>query len=140
MAIIDVDNIGVDGADALVKGTGPFMAPEILRDEKLPSTVSDLHSLAVLLFYLFVHGHPLLGVRADSAYAWDDGAHISETELLVHNFGLKPLFVFDPDDGRTRGHRVTLWPPGGPSTRSSSAGCSRVPSRPDCTTPPCRGG
>jgi eukaryotic-like serine/threonine-protein kinase len=98
VAIIDVDNIGVDGADALVKGTGPFMAPEILRDEKLPSTVSDLHSLAVLLFYLFVHGHPLLGVRADSAYAWDDGAHISDTELLVHNFGLKPLFVFDPDD------------------------------------------
>ncbi|MBV9205766.1 MAG: hypothetical protein JO037_10285 [Actinobacteria bacterium] len=97
VAIIDVDNIGVDGADALVKGTGPFMAPEILRDETLPSTVSDLHSLAVLLFYLFVHGHPLLGSRTDASYAWD-GAHISETELLVRNFGVNPLFVFHPDD------------------------------------------
>jgi len=97
VAIIDVDNIGVDGANALVRGTGPFMAPEILRDETLPSTVTDLHSLAVLLFYLYMHGHPLLGARADSSYAWD-GAHISETELLVHNLGFNPLFVFDPDD------------------------------------------
>lgn len=30
-AIIDVDNVGVDGGSALVKGTGPFMAPELLR-------------------------------------------------------------------------------------------------------------
>ena len=97
VAIIDTDNIGVDGAQALVKGTGPFMAPEIMRDETLPSTASDLHSLAVLLFYLFMHGHPLLGSRADSSYAWD-GGHISETELLLNNFGLNPVFVFDPDD------------------------------------------
>jgi eukaryotic-like serine/threonine-protein kinase len=97
VAIIDTDNISANEADALVKGTGPFMAPEIMRDETLPSTASDLHSLAVLLFYLFMHGHPLLGSRADSSYAWD-GAHISETELLVYNFGLNPIFVFDPDD------------------------------------------
>ena len=63
VAIIDNDNVGIDGADFLVKGTGRFMAPEILRDEALPSTVTDLHSLAVLLFYLFMHGHPLLGAR-----------------------------------------------------------------------------
>ena len=97
VAIIDVDNIGIDGASAVVKGTGLFMAPEILRDEALPSTVTDLHSLAVLLFYLFMHGHPLLGSRADASYGWD-GAHISETELLVRNLGVNPLFVFDPAD------------------------------------------
>lgn len=97
VAIIDVDNIGVDGAPSLVKGTGPFMAPEILRDETLPSTVTDLHSLAVLLFYLFMHGHPLLGSRADSSYGWS-GGFVSEAELLVRNFGVSPLFVFDPDD------------------------------------------
>ena len=45
-AIIDVDNVGVDGGNALVKGTGPFMAPELLRDEAFPSTVTDLHSQA----------------------------------------------------------------------------------------------
>ncbi len=98
VAIIDVNNVGVDGAFTLVKGTGPFMAPEILRNEALPSTVTDLHSLAVMLFYLLMHGHPLLGIRADASYTWENGGHISETELMVRNFGVHPLFIFDPDD------------------------------------------
>lgn len=113
VAVIDVDNVGVDGAPALVKGTGPFMAPEILRDEALPSTVTDLHSLAVLLFYLFMHGHPLMGARADSSYSWD-GAHVSETELLVRNFGLNPLFVFDPENPSNSplpGDQMNVWWP-----------------------------
>ena len=111
-AIIDVDNIGVDGTEALVKGTGPFMAPEILRDEAVPSTVTDLHSLAVLLFYLLMHGHPLLGIRADASYTWDHDRHMSETEVLVRNFGIEPVFVFDPDDPSNRplpGDRVVIW-------------------------------
>jgi serine/threonine protein kinase len=112
VAILDVDNVGVDGGPVQVKGTGPFMAPEILRDEALPSTVTDLHSLAVLLFYLLMHGHPLLGIRADASYTWDRGGVRSETELLVRNFGLKPVFVFDPGDPSNRplpGDRVVTW-------------------------------
>ncbi len=111
-AIIDVDNVGVDGSKAMVKGTGPFMAPEILRDEALPSTATDLHSLAVLLFYLLMHGHPLLGVRADASYTWDQDKRLSETELLVRNFGVRPLFIFDPDDRSNRpldGDPVVRW-------------------------------
>jgi eukaryotic-like serine/threonine-protein kinase len=114
VAIIDNDNVGVDGDPTLVKGTGPFMAPEILRDEALPSTATDLHSLAVLLFYLLMHGHPLLGIRADASYTWDHGGHISETELLVRNFGVHPLFIFDPDDrsnGPLPGDSVAAWWP-----------------------------
>jgi eukaryotic-like serine/threonine-protein kinase len=114
VAIIDVDNVGVDGAFTLVKGTGPFMAPEILRNEALPSTVTDLHSLAVMLFYLLVHGHPLLGQRADASYTWEDGGHVSETELLVRNFGARPLFIFDPDDRSNApvpGDSVAAWWP-----------------------------
>ena len=113
-AIIDVDNVGVDGGNALVKGTGPFMAPELLRDEALPSTVTDLHSLAVLLFYLLMHGHPLFGVRADASYSWERGAHRSETELLLHNFGIEPVFIFDPDDPSNRpvpGDKALTWWP-----------------------------
>jgi eukaryotic-like serine/threonine-protein kinase len=112
VAIIDNDNVGTDGGDVFVKGTGPFMAPEILRDEALPSTVTDLHSLAVLLFYLFVHGHPLLGARADSMYTWESGGHVSESELMVRNLGERPLFVFDPDDASNRpvpGDRMLIW-------------------------------
>jgi serine/threonine protein kinase len=102
VAIIDVDNVGVDNDIVQVKGTGPFMAPEILRDEALPSTVTDLHSLAVLLFYLMMHGHPLLGIRTDASYTWDDGLRRSESELLVRNFGTEPLFVFNPGDPSNR--------------------------------------
>ena len=111
-AIIDVDNVGVDGGPVQVKGTGPFMAPEILRDEALPSTVTDLHSLAVLLFYLLMHGHPLLGLRADASYNWDPGHQRSETELLVRNLGIEPLFIFDLDDPSNRplpGDGVVNW-------------------------------
>jgi serine/threonine protein kinase len=114
VAIIDVDNVGVDGAFTLVKGTGPFMAPEIVRNEALPSTVTDLHSLAVMLFYLLMHGHPLLGMRADAAYTWEHGGHISETDLMVRNFGVHPLFIFDPVDrsnGPVPGDSVTAWWP-----------------------------
>jgi eukaryotic-like serine/threonine-protein kinase len=111
-AIIDVDNVGVDGGPVQVKGTGPFMAPEILRDEALPSMVTDLHSLAVLLFYLLMHGHPLLGMRADASYTWEGAGHLSETSLLVRNFGEEPLFIFDPHDPSNRpipGDRVVTW-------------------------------
>jgi serine/threonine protein kinase len=114
VAIIDVDNVGVDGAFTLVKGTGPFMAPEILRNEALPSTVTDLHSLAVMLFYLLMHGHPLLGLRADASYTWEHGGHLSETDLMVRNFGVHPLFIFDPDDrsnGPVPGDSVAAWWP-----------------------------
>ena len=113
-AIIDVDNVGVDGGSALVKGTGPFMAPELLRDEALPSTVTDLHSLAVLLFYLLMHGHPLFGVRADASCSWEHGARRSETELLLRNFGIEPVFIFDPDDPSNRpvsGDKALTWWP-----------------------------
>jgi serine/threonine protein kinase len=112
VAIIDNDNVGIDGADSLVKGTGPFMAPEILRDEALPSTVTDLHSLAVLLFYLFMHGHPLLGARADQSYTWDGAGHVSDAEVMLHNIGRRPLFIFDPDDSSNPpvpGDRTALW-------------------------------
>jgi DNA-binding helix-hairpin-helix protein with protein kinase domain len=114
VAIIDVDNVGVDSEPTLVKGTGPFMAPEILRNEAMPSTVTDLHSLAVMLFYLLMHGHPLLGQRADASYTWEQGRHISETELMVQNFGVHPLFIFDPDDrsnGPMPGESTAAWWP-----------------------------
>ncbi len=111
VAIIDVDNIGTDGGQALVKGTGPFMAPEVLRDEALPSTVTDLHSLAVFLFYMLMHAHPLEGTRTDASYHWN-GDRPPDADLTVHNFGSAPLFAFDPDDPANRplpGDPVNLW-------------------------------
>ncbi len=89
--ICDNDNVGVDGLAGSVLGVPYFMAPEVLRGEALPSRRTDLHSLAVMLFYLFMVGHPLDGRLADRYDCFDDEARISL-------FGRHPLFVFDPDD------------------------------------------
>ena len=67
------------------------MAPEIVRREAAPSTATDLYSLSVLLFYLLMVGHPLVGRRELEFETWDDHA---ESVL----FGREPMFVFDPDD------------------------------------------
>jgi DNA-binding helix-hairpin-helix protein with protein kinase domain len=92
--ICDVDNVGVDGATgSTVRGTPYFMAPEIVRGEAMPSTGTDLFSLAVLLFYAFLLGHPLEGARALSHQVWD-------VDAMTDAFGAHPTFVFDPaDDG-----------------------------------------
>lgn len=95
VAIIDNDNVGTDHAEVFVWGTSGFMAPEVVRREKFPTGHTDLHSLAVLLFYLFVHGHPLEGVKADAAYSWASSRE-SESEAAIRTYGLEPVFVFDP--------------------------------------------
>ena len=74
-----------------VLGTRRFMAPEIVRREAAPSTATDLYSLSVLLFYLLMVGHPLVGRRELEFRVWDDHA---ESVL----FGRDPKFVFDPND------------------------------------------
>jgi DNA-binding helix-hairpin-helix protein with protein kinase domain len=90
--ICDNDNVGVDGASpSAVLGTRRFMAPEIVRREASPSTATDLYSLAVLLFYLLMVGHPLVGRRELEFAVWDEDA---ESVL----FGRDPRFVFDPSD------------------------------------------
>jgi serine/threonine protein kinase len=91
--ICDCDNVGVDGrSESMVLGTRRFMAPEIVRGEARPSTRTDLYSLAVLLFYVLMVGHPLLGRRELDFPAHD--VDRAEKELL----GTNPLFIFDPDD------------------------------------------
>jgi serine/threonine protein kinase len=90
--ICDNDNVGVDGeSPSAVLGTRRFMAPEIVRREASPSTATDLYSLSVLLFYLLMVGHPLVGRRELEFPTWDDHA---ESVL----FGREPRFVFDPAD------------------------------------------
>jgi uncharacterized protein YegL len=70
-----------------------FMAPELLRREPnaQPSMYTDLHSLAVLLFYIFMKSHPLAGRKQLAFKAWDAPAR----EKL---FGVGPVFIFDPSD------------------------------------------
>ena len=87
--ICDNDNVGLDGTEGVVLGTRRFMAPEIVRGEAFPGIQTDLHSLAVMIFYVLMIGHPLLGRREGNYPCIDETA---EREL----FGDKALFVFDP--------------------------------------------
>lgn len=93
--ICDNDNISIDTITAAsksdIKGTLGFMAPELVRGDSLPSTQTDLFSLAVLLFYMFMMHHPLAGKKEADIKCLDQTA-------LTKLYGVEPLFIFDPDD------------------------------------------
>jgi serine/threonine protein kinase len=90
--ICDNDNVVVDGdANGGILGTPRFMAPEIVRGEALPGTQSDLFSLAVLLFYLFILHHPLEGQQEHLIHSFDLPA-------MTQLYGTDPVFIFDPKD------------------------------------------
>jgi eukaryotic-like serine/threonine-protein kinase len=114
--VCDNDNVATNRSMVGgILGTPDFMAPEVVRMEALPSTKTDLYSLAVLLFYVLCLGHPLVGRRALAIRCWDAAAR----EVL---FGKKPLFIFDPNDtanaavditgdptGETGGNALIYW-------------------------------
>ncbi|MGB7788477.1 protein kinase domain-containing protein [Methanoregula sp.] len=90
--ICDNDNVGVDRQSRCqVWGTMEYMAPEIIRGRADPSTQTDLHSLAVLLFYLWVWHHPFHGEMEYRFHCWDIPAKKKV-------YGETPVFVFDPQD------------------------------------------
>ena len=94
--ICDNDNVSVNGKDdSSVYGTPRFMAPEIVMGQAKPSRNTDLFSLAVLLFYMFMLNHPLEGKREADIKCMD----INAMNLL---YGKKPIFIFDPDDKSNR--------------------------------------
>jgi serine/threonine protein kinase len=71
------------------------MAPEIVRGDALPSTQTDLFSLAVLLFYMFMIHHPLDGKKEAAIHAFDLPA-------MRKLYGTEPVFIFDPNDDSNR--------------------------------------
>jgi DNA-binding helix-hairpin-helix protein with protein kinase domain len=90
--ICDNDNVAVDGqAGGGVIGTPRFMAPEVVRGEALPSTRTDLFSLAVLLFYMLIVHHPLEGKKEAEIKCLDLPA-------MTKLYGAEPVFIFDPAD------------------------------------------
>jgi eukaryotic-like serine/threonine-protein kinase len=92
IAICDNDNVTVNGDPASgILGTPRFMAPEVVRGDSLPSTQTDLFSLGVLLFYLFLVHHPLEGRRELAIHSFDLPA-------MTKLYGTRPLFIFDPVD------------------------------------------
>jgi DNA-binding helix-hairpin-helix protein with protein kinase domain len=90
--ICDNDNVAVDGdATPGILGTPRFMAPEVVRGEALPTIQTDLFSLSVLLFYLFLVHHPLEGKKELAIHSFDLPA-------MTRLYGTEPVFIFDPED------------------------------------------
>lgn len=86
--VCDNDNCVADSTFSQIKGTTDFCAPEILVAGARPSSTTDRHSLAVLLFMLLVRGHPLDGKRERMIKCLDERAR-------VYLYGEAPLYVFD---------------------------------------------
>ena len=94
--ICDNDNVVINGTSLSgVQGTLGFMAPEIVVGEKGPSTETDLFSLAILLFYMFMLHHPLEGAQEASIKCFDAAAKQKV-------YGHSPLFIWDPTDRANR--------------------------------------
>lgn len=88
--ICDNDNIGVNGeTNTQILGTMEYMAPEVILGKAAPSTETDLHSLAVLLFQLWIWHHPFHGMMEYVIRSWDLPAKIKV-------YGENPIFIFDP--------------------------------------------
>jgi DNA-binding helix-hairpin-helix protein with protein kinase domain len=71
------------------------MAPEVVRGETAPGTQTDLFSLAILLFYMFLVHHPLEGKREASIRCFDLPA-------MNKLYGTDPVFIFDPQNDTNR--------------------------------------
>jgi DNA-binding helix-hairpin-helix protein with protein kinase domain len=94
--ICDNDNVAVTGVDQGASlGTAGFMAPEVLLGKAKPSTVTDLHSLAVLIFRMLTRSDPFKGELEMNMRCLDVPA---QRQL----YGIDPVFVFDPYNGRNR--------------------------------------
>jgi len=102
-AIIDIDGLVVPGLfPPDVIGTADFIAPEVLATKhlnisdpqrKLPSRVTDLHALAVMIYMYLLYRHPLKGGKV---YDLDP----EKDDLL--SMGEKALFIEHPTDKSNR--------------------------------------
>jgi len=91
-----------------IAGKCRYMAPEIVRGDKLPDNQTDRFSLSLVLFLLLFANHPLEG----KAIIQNDSL-TPEGERRI--YGTDPVFIFDPIDNRnaantmTSANAVKLW-------------------------------
>lgn len=109
--VCDNDNVTPDGMKNAgnIGGKPGYMAPEIVCGKAHPNSLTDCHSLAVILFKLFFRHDPLMGK------AYVDSVCITEKREW-ELYGAKPVFIFDPNDESNRPvpgihpNPIKLWP------------------------------
>lgn len=94
--ICDNDNVTPEKSRiSNVIGTPRFMAPEIVKGKSYPTIKSDLYSLSILLFYMFMIHHPLEGKKESEIKCFDLPA-------MTKLYGTHPVFIFDPINSTNR--------------------------------------
>ncbi|MDR0525306.1 MAG: hypothetical protein LBG90_05490 [Spirochaetaceae bacterium] len=109
--ICDNDNVtpGDQKNSGDVGGKPGYMAPEVFRGDAHPNSLTDFHSLAVILFKLFLRHDPLWGAAHESTPC------ITE-EREMELYGKNPVFIFDPENDSNRPvhgvhpNPINLWP------------------------------
>ena len=91
--ICDCDNVSPDGSNYGIKGTLDYMAPEVLCGTAKPDRHTDEYSLAVILFRLFLHGHPMHGLESTRLHNSDQLSQ-QDAELMI--YGSHPHYVLAP--------------------------------------------
>lgn len=92
--ICDNDNVAPYGENLGIAGKCRYMAPEIVRNMKLPDIHTDRFSLAVILFRLLFLDHPLEGKRTMCPCMTE--------QLELKFYGTEPIFIYDADDDSNR--------------------------------------
>lgn len=106
--ICDNDNVMGHGQSSGIKGKARYMAPEVVRGEKIPNKATDRFSLAVILFMLLIGDHPLEGARTN--------VPALTNKYDKRFFGTEPLFIFDEDDDSNmpvqglHKNAISFWP------------------------------
>lgn len=93
--ICDNDNASYSNEEMSVYGTPRFMAPEIVIGKARASRNTDLFSLSVLLFNIFMLSHPLEGEQEVKIKCMDIPA-------MNRIYGHNPVFIFDPKNSTNR--------------------------------------
>jgi hypothetical protein len=89
--VIDIDSLVVPGvAPPSVLGTPGYIAPEVLAGKAKPSIETDKHALAVLIYQILLHRHPLQGKKINSTRSAEEDETLS--------MGARALFVEHPTD------------------------------------------
>ena len=101
--ICDCDNVSPDKTNLGIRGVMEYMAPEVVKGEKLPDRETDEYSLAVILFRLFLHDHPMKGVKSKELH---NSEHLSQREADIMIFGSQPLYCLASKNNQNPPDRV----------------------------------
>ena len=97
--ICDCDNVAPDKTNLGILGVMNYMAPEVVLRKSLPNRHTDEYSLAVVLFRLFFHGHPMEGAESRRLHNSDTISRYQADEII---YGKKPRYCLDSNGNENK--------------------------------------